>query len=74
MSVFGDSGTGNQGKDTLDLGLLGVEDFSSISKTGSVDDNRYAQFTYGDYSMITTEFDKFILDGVSYSYDALPIV
>lgn len=73
-TVFGDNGTGNQGFDILDLGLLAVEVFSSITKTGSIGNDNYVQFTFDDHSMITTEFEKFILDGVAYSYQDLPTV
>lgn len=74
MTVYGDSGTGDRGFDILDLGLLSVEDFSSISKTGSVGDYNSVQFTYDNHSLMTTEFEKFILDGVAYSYHSLPTV
>jgi hypothetical protein len=75
MNVFGDAGTSNTGKnDTLDLGSLTLNDFQSlgsISKTGAGDN--FAQFTYNGSVMTTTEFDKFILAGTTYSYAQLAV-
>jgi hypothetical protein len=75
MNVFGDAGTGNTGKDDiLDLGSLTLTDFQSlgsISKTGA--GANFAQFTYNGSVMTTTEFDKFIFAGTTYSYAQLAV-
>jgi hypothetical protein len=73
MNVFGDAGSGNTGKDTLDLSAFNFSDLV-INTTGSGD--RYAQFTYkdpilGSTTMTTSEFDKFIFANKTVDYSHL---
>ena len=70
MNVYGDTGSGNTGEDTLDLSAFNFSDLV-INTIGSRDN--YAQFTYedpflGSTTMTTFEFDNFIFANKTVNY------
>jgi hypothetical protein len=61
---------GGYGKDILDLGLLAFGDVA-ISGANLSDPNRAANFTYEGITTITSGFEQFIFNGVTYNYAQL---